>query len=320
MTQHPRGVWIWKLSEIRPDYLDKLVERKVKRVYLKVFDGQYQGQPTFWAWQCSPEIVKEFKDRGIEVYGWGYHYGTPDTAREVVKVRQALNCGLDGYVVDVEKEVENTRTHTNIDKLLFELRLIVKQGTFGYTSFGNPRLHPNVPWKILDKYCDIAFPQIYFEKFTFKPTTPEEVKDCLDAYKNLGLKKLILPVWGSESDTAKPASAAELQDYLSYYPGSSIWRIPNESDRSQAWNLVYSDFVLPTLRRNLRQGLSGEDVKVLQKVLNARGYNAGKVDGIFGPQTETAVRGFQKEAGLTIDGIVGVNTWTALGGKFDASR
>ncbi|BAY48119.1 peptidoglycan-binding domain 1 protein [Scytonema sp. HK-05] len=317
MTQQPKGVWIWNLSDIRSDYLDKLVERKVQRIYLKVFDGKFQGKPTFWDWQCSPEIIQDFKSRNIEVYGWGYHYGTPDIARQVVKVRQALNCGLDGYIIDLEKEVEDTKTHTNVDKLLSALRIIINQGTFGYTTFGNPQLHPNVPWQILDKYCDIALPQIYFEKFTFKPTTPEEVKDCLDAYKKLGLKKAILPIWGSESDTAKPATAAELQDYLNYYPGSSIWRIPNEGERGEAWNLIYSGFELPILRRNLRQGRVGDDVKAVQKVMNARGYNAGKVDGDFGSQTEAAVRAFQTQAGLSVDGEVGKLTWTALGGKFE---
>ncbi|NMG10730.1 peptidoglycan-binding domain-containing protein [Brasilonema sp. UFV-L1] len=316
MTQYLNGVWIWNLSEIRDDYLDKLVERKVQRVYFKVFDGKYQDQPTFWNWQCSPEIIQEFNSRNIQVYGWGYHYGTADIARQIVKVRQALNCGLDGYIVDVEKEVEDSSTHTNIDKLLSALRIIVKGGTFGYTSFGNPRLHPNIPWKILDKYCDFTLPQIYFEKFTFKPTNPEKVKDCLDAYKNLGLKKPILPIWGSESDTAKPATVAELQDYLNYYSGSSIWRIPQEGERGEAWNLIYSGFELPILRRNLRQGRIGDDVKAVQKAMNARGYNAGTVDGNFGSQTEVAVRAFQKEAGLSVDGEVGKLTWTALGGQF----
>jgi peptidoglycan hydrolase-like protein with peptidoglycan-binding domain len=36
------------------------------------------------------------------------------------------------------------------------------------------------------------------------------------------------------------------------------------------------------------------------------------VDGIFGPKTATAVRGFQQALGITVDGIVGPLTWRAL--------
>lgn len=322
MSDRTRGVWIWKLSEIRSDYLDKLVERQVKRVYLKVFDGKFKGklQPTFWDWQCSAEIVQQFQSLGIQVYGWGYHYGTSDVDEQVAKVKLALACGLDGYILDLEEEVKDRSTHPNVEKLLLTLRPLVKEGTLGYTSFGHPGLHPNVPWQMLNRYCDIALPQIYFEKFTFKLTTSEEVKACLDAHKRLGLTKPILPIWGSESDTVNPAKAAELQDYLSNFPGSSIWRIPNVGERGEAWNLVYSDFELPTLTRFLRLGSKGDDVKALQKVLNARGFNAGIVDGDFGPKTEAAVKAFQTEADITVDGEVGGETWTALGGKFDIPK
>jgi hypothetical protein len=317
MNTHPNGAWIWNLSEIENNYLDRLVKCQVKRVYLKVFDGK--SRPMFWSHQCSPEIIREFKSRGVEVYGWGYHYGTDNIAEQVSAVKQALDCGLDGYILDLEKEVEEKSTHISVDKLLFALRPLVQEGTLGYTSFGHPGLHPDVPWKILDKYCDIALPQIYFEKFTFKPTTKELVKDCLDAHQRIGLQKPILPIWGSESGRHKPATKAELQDYLNNYSGSSIWRLPNKGERGEAWNLTYSysGFELPILTRYLRLGVEGEDVKALQRVLNAKGFNAGEVDGDFGSQTETAVKNFQKETGIDVDGEVGSQTWAALGGKFD---
>jgi hypothetical protein len=35
MNTHPNGVWIWNLSKIGNDYLEKLAESKIKRVYLK---------------------------------------------------------------------------------------------------------------------------------------------------------------------------------------------------------------------------------------------------------------------------------------------
>ncbi|MEV4225985.1 peptidoglycan-binding domain-containing protein, partial [Streptomyces bobili] len=66
-----------------------------------------------------------------------------------------------------------------------------------------------------------------------------------------------------------------------------------------------------------RQGDTGKRVLQVQCMLSKRGYGIGDsgADGIFGSGTETAVRGFQSDKGLTVDGIVGHDTWTALRGE-----
>lgn len=56
----------------------------------------------------------------------------------------------------------------------------------------------------------------------------------------------------------------------------------------------------------LREGASGESVRYLQKLLDI------KSDGWFGAETTKAVKAFQTEAGLTVDGVVGRRTWIAL--------
>jgi len=63
--------------------------------------------------------------------------------------------------------------------------------------------------------------------------------------------------------------------------------------------------------RYLKVGMRGEDVRILQEYLSILGYQIS-VDGIFGPQTESIVKAFQKEHGLVVDGIVGPQTIAAL--------
>jgi peptidoglycan hydrolase-like protein with peptidoglycan-binding domain len=41
-------------------------------------------------------------------------------------------------------------------------------------------------------------------------------------------------------------------------------------------------------------------------------YKAGTPDGVFGPKTELAVKNFQKDNRLFVDGIVGPRTWLKL--------
>jgi hypothetical protein len=58
-------------------------------------------------------------------------------------------------------------------------------------------------------------------------------------------------------------------------------------------------------------GHNGHPVKTLQFLLRARGHTV-TVDGVFGPQTDAAVKAFQTSKGLAANGTVDPNTWTAL--------
>ena len=51
---------------------------------------------------------------------------------------------------------------------------------------------------------------------------------------------------------------------------------------------------------------------IAQDDLNTLGFSIGGLDGIFGVKTQEAVRSYQRKVGLSVDGIVGCNTWRAL--------
>ncbi len=60
-------------------------------------------------------------------------------------------------------------------------------------------------------------------------------------------------------------------------------------------------------------GSRGEEVKKIQTKLKNWGYYSGSVDGVYGWQTESAVKSFQKKNGLTADGVAGAKTLNAMG-------
>jgi len=58
--------------------------------------------------------------------------------------------------------------------------------------------------------------------------------------------------------------------------------------------------------------MHGDDIAALQSRLTEMGFDCGRVDGIYGPRTELAVKDFQKSVGATVDGKCGPATIIAL--------
>lgn len=71
-------------------------------------------------------------------------------------------------------------------------------------------------------------------------------------------------------------------------------------------------FVYPVPSATLRQGQTSSDVKTMQTRLTELKYFSGSCTGYFGSKTLEAVKAFQKANGLTVDGIAGSKTLTAM--------
>jgi N-acetylmuramoyl-L-alanine amidase len=84
--------------------------------------------------------------------------------------------------------------------------------------------------------------------------------------------------------------------------GDETWGCLVDTGRSLGDRLLYERS--PMLR--------GDDVARLQALLGELGFDAGKVDGFFGPDTTRALTEFQRNAGLPTDGICGPDTLRAL--------
>lgn len=111
----------------------------------------------------------------------------------------------------------------------------------------------------------------------------------------------VIEAAGTQTGVIKSKASAKKWTYWGKLKGVDYSEIPGANDDN------------PTLRK----GDSGTAVYKLQSILQGLGYDLGKlgVDGEFGSATEKAVKAFQKAAGLTVDGIVGKDTWNALEGR-----
>lgn len=77
--------------------------------------------------------------------------------------------------------------------------------------------------------------------------------------------------------------------------------------------------VVPNYGENvIGPGMAGGIVKFAQELIKGLGYDVGVVDGVYGPQTTAAVKAFQKDAGVGVDGYIGPQTQKAIADKYAA--
>ena len=74
--------------------------------------------------------------------------------------------------------------------------------------------------------------------------------------------------------------------------------------------VIFKDYEVAALSK---YGSRGDEVKTIQEKLKRWGYYTGSVDGIYGTNTVAAVKKFQQKNGLTVDGIAGPKTLSAMG-------
>lgn len=117
-----------------------------------------------------------------------------------------------------------------------------------------------------------------------------------DLYKMVELicKRYEAPAYNNVQDRAN--AAVKLREELQ---GKAVENIDNGVEK----------FWPP---RVICNGMNGPDVEVLQALLKARGYTLSGMAGVFGVSTDKAVRKFQRDNNLAVDGIAGPKTWTEL--------
>jgi peptidoglycan hydrolase-like protein with peptidoglycan-binding domain len=130
----------------------------------------------------------------------------------------------------------------------------------------------------------------------------------------------LLPATGMDGDFGPQTKAAviQLQRQLGVVADGIVGPVTHAAIGALLRFLAAMDGQSTPLPRRddlpeIRAGAKGDIVKRAQARLQGHGFDPGAVDGIFGGQTDRAVRAFQAAHGLEVDGVVGPMTWGALG-------
>jgi peptidoglycan hydrolase-like protein with peptidoglycan-binding domain len=131
-----------------------------------------------------------------------------------------------------------------------------------------------------------------------KGSTDPAVRDLQEALKALGYPPgPIDGAFGVQTETAVKAFQQAKGITADGIVGKVTWINIDEADQSE-----------PVL--NI--GSTGLPVRRAQKRMSLVGYDVGGVDGRYGPKTQAAVKKLQQQHNISVDGVVGSQTWSVI--------
>lgn len=121
---------------------------------------------------------------------------------------------------------------------------------------------------------------------------------------------------GTAFDVGQILSQTQRTKLYNSARNSGVWAFVEPISLTPTWVHFDKRFGKPACSTGgyplIKRGSISNYVLIAQDDLNTLGFITGGLDGIFGAQTQTAVRNYQASVGLAVDGIVGCNTWSSL--------
>jgi len=131
-----------------------------------------------------------------------------------------------------------------------------------------------------------------------KGSTGQPVRDFQQGLKDLGYDPgPVDGTFGAKTEAAVKAFQGDRGITADGVVGPITWLNLDEADQSEPI---------------LKSGSRGLPVRRAQKRMSLAGYDTGGVDGVYGSKTVSAVKKLQGDYGLTVDGVVGPQTWAKI--------
>jgi hypothetical protein len=306
------GMWIWYVSRSEGGSIPAMIARAkragIGTVYIKSGDGSGT-----WG-QFNRGLVSALHRGGLSVCAWQFVYGDHPVAEARVGAI-SVDRGADCLVIDAEGDYEGK--YAAADRYIRTLRASIGD-TFPLSLAAFPYVdyHPSFPYSVFLGPGGATYnqPQMYWK------TIGTSIRSV---YEHSYLHNRI---WGHPiypiGQTYEAPGKAGLQLFrrlaASYGGLAPSWWDWQETDGAE-WGALGSAAALrplPSFRPEvehplLKTGAKGDMVVWAQQHLVAAGENV-PITGIFGKLTRAAVRGFQEERGMPVDGQIGTDTWERL--------
>jgi Putative peptidoglycan binding domain len=306
------GMWVWYVDRSEGGDLGQIIARAkragIGTVYVKSGDAG-----SVWS-QFNRKLVGRLHRGGLDVCAWQFVYGNEpvDEAKVgAISVRRGADC----LVIDAEGHYEGK--YAAADRYILALRgrigarFPLSLATFPYVDY-----HPSFPYSVFFGPGGATFnqPQMYWRAIE---TSVRAVYEHTYLFNRIWGHP-IYPL-GQTYGGAEPKEIVRFRRFAASYGGfAPSWWDWQETSLA-GWQALGARIDGPVTGYSpvsdhplLRRGSRGDMVVWAQAHLRGAGQTQLPVTGIFGKRTRAAVRAFQADRGLAVDGRIGTDTWRSL--------
>jgi hypothetical protein len=238
-----KGYYLWQVKRAFEGNPAKIAEAAqqagLRHMLIKVADGVYGYNITNGV-DMVPDLVAALRARGISPWGWQYIYGvnpTNEARRAIARVNQL---GLDGFVVNAEKQFKAANMAKVAKAYMKELRSGLPKLTIGLSTYRYPNLHAPFPFTTFLEYCDINLPQVYW---VGSSNPAQQLQRSINEYKVLKPNRPIVPTGAAYGEGSWSPTGQQILEFLQAarsqgLAGASFWEWQTAYLKPDVWNAV----------------------------------------------------------------------------------
>jgi hypothetical protein len=221
-----KGIFIWQLDDdMIPEQgaiARMLTGAGFSHVIIKVADGPYAYNA-----ELLPTYIEELQHAGIEVWGFQYIY-LDDPINEARKgIRQVLDLGLAGLIIDAEGECKGKAAAA--ERYMKDLRAGLPGVLLGLSSYRWPSVHPEFPWREMLARVDFVMPQVYWVEAN---NPAGQLDKSMREYAGLAPAKPYIPTGAAYHERGWQPTQAQILEFFTAVqaarlPGCNFWEMAN---------------------------------------------------------------------------------------------
>ncbi len=247
MTVTGKGYYIWKVKNCENGDPIRIVDLAKKanltHVLVKVADGAFPYNiDNDSGFDYARSIIRKLQNANISVWGWHYIYGTYPNQEAEIAVKRTFELGLDGFVVDAEKEYENPSKAPAASRYMNILRSNLGSLPIALSSFRYPSYHASFPWQNFLERCDYNMPQVYW--IQAHNNAGEQLRRSVNEFKNLNPYRPIIPTGPAYKEHGWIPYESEIIEFIQVaknlnLPAVNFWYWEGcRRDTPQFWELI----------------------------------------------------------------------------------